>query len=117
MDVDGRRAIGMKAETGLTRSIERVAQWCRKRLPAESSLRSLLSALGDLLPRPPIPPEQTFPSVIGKFAQLHPDAFFVQIGANDATHNDPLNRAIRRADWRGLLVEPVPYVFARLEQK
>jgi FkbM family methyltransferase len=45
------------------------------------------------------------------------DVFFVQIGANDGQAGDPLHELIRRSPaWRGLLIEPVPYVFARLKQ-
>ncbi|MEE4488998.1 FkbM family methyltransferase [Streptomyces sp. BE230] len=40
--------------------------------------------------------------------------FFVQIGANDGRHDDPLNPFVERSRWRGVLVEPVPYVFKRL---
>lgn len=41
---------------------------------------------------------------------------YVQIGANDANHDDPLRHFVLRHRWRGVLVEPVPYVFERLQR-
>lgn len=45
-----------------------------------------------------------------------PEAQFVQIGSNDGkSGSDPLNRLLKtRKRWKALLVEPVPYLFARL---
>jgi FkbM family methyltransferase len=59
--------------------------------------------------------ERPIARVIAEFARVHPSAFFVQVGAHDGTALDPLRREILRRAWRGILVEPVPYVFARLE--
>jgi FkbM family methyltransferase len=42
---------------------------------------------------------------------LHPDFFFVNIGASDGVSNDPIHPFVLRFGWRGLLVEPVPHVF------
>lgn len=47
----------------------------------------------------------------------HPDAAFLQIGANDGMARDPLRIQIERRRWRGVMVEPVPYVFERLEAR
>jgi FkbM family methyltransferase len=52
--------------------------------------------------------------LIAAFAEAHPRAAFVEIGANDGEHEDLLQRAIRSGDWRGILVEPVPWIFERL---
>lgn len=43
-----------------------------------------------------------------------PKSFFLEIGANDGKANDPLFPFIRRGVLSGLLLEPVPSVFARL---
>ena len=40
--------------------------------------------------------------------------FFMNIGANDGLSGDPLREFIFRYRWRGVLVEPVPYIFHRL---
>lgn len=45
-----------------------------------------------------------------------PDAQIVQIGSNDGRTNDPVyNLMRRRKGWRGLFVEPIPYLFERLK--
>lgn len=54
--------------------------------------------------------------IINHFAALYPDASFVQIGANDGVSWDPLREAIGNTNWSGLMVEPVPYVAARLRE-
>ena len=44
------------------------------------------------------------------------EVFFVQIGSNDGLQGDPLNKLIRtNPTWRGIFVEPVPSLFARLK--
>lgn len=43
------------------------------------------------------------------------DIHFIQIGSNDGDHNDPLTDYIKEAGWKGILVEPVPYLFERLK--
>lgn len=48
------------------------------------------------------------------FGAIHPDATFLQVGANDGKARDPLRVQIARRRWRGVMVEPVPYVFDRL---
>jgi FkbM family methyltransferase len=40
---------------------------------------------------------------------------FIQIGANDGLRNDPLREHIVAAPWTGVLVEPLPSVFAQLK--
>jgi FkbM family methyltransferase len=42
--------------------------------------------------------------------------FFVQVGANDGITDDPIRRYLTRYHWRGILIEPLPDVFARLVQ-
>ena len=43
-------------------------------------------------------------------------ARLVQIGSNDGKTGDPLYPLFRKyASWRGLLVEPIPYIFAKLK--
>ena len=40
---------------------------------------------------------------------------FVQVGANDGVGHDLLIDEVASRHWRGVLVEPVPYVFERLQ--
>jgi FkbM family methyltransferase len=43
------------------------------------------------------------------------ECFFVQVGANDGRHRDPLNDLIRsNPQWRGILIEPLHEAFERL---
>lgn len=54
--------------------------------------------------------------VLLDFARAHPSATFVQVGAHDGHEQDPLWRHIQGRRWSGVMVEPVPYVFRRLER-
>lgn len=56
------------------------------------------------------------PRLLAAFADCHPDAFFVEIGSNDGEQHDHLRPFILGGRWRGIMVEPVPYVFARLRE-
>ncbi len=54
--------------------------------------------------------------VVRAFAKSVPEVFFVQIGSNDGDQLDPLRYSILNDHWRGIMIEPVPYVFARLQK-
>lgn len=54
------------------------------------------------------------PKLIMAFAESYPEPFFIEIGANDASQHDHLAAMVRERSWRGIMVEPVPYVFERL---
>jgi FkbM family methyltransferase len=56
------------------------------------------------------------PKLLRAFADAYPEAFFVEIGANDGEKYDHLRSTIRSRGWAGIMVEPVPYVFERLAQ-
>jgi FkbM family methyltransferase len=58
-------------------------------------------------------------ALLRDFATSVSDAIFLQIGANDGFTGDPLNPLIERPDthWRGVLVEPVAHLFARLSER
>jgi FkbM family methyltransferase len=56
-------------------------------------------------------PEYRFLSSI---ARAGDDVFFLQIGAHDGKTDDLLHDLIRKHGWKGVLVEPVPYLFDRL---
>ena len=66
-------------------------------------------------------PINVFPLVVGDLVQRKIDAggtagdfFFVQIGAHDGVHYDPIRPFVEKYHWRGLLVEPQPEVYQRL---
>lgn len=54
--------------------------------------------------------------ILERFAELRPQAFFVQIGSHDGQQQDPLRTIVLSHEWSGIMVEPVPYVFARLKR-
>lgn len=56
-------------------------------------------------------------AVIRLFGKTHPEAIFIQIGANDGMALDPLRTQVVCRRWKGVMVEPVPYVFERLRQR
>ena len=48
----------------------------------------------------------SFTHVLGDFLLSTNDVFFIQIGAFDGIHDDPLFKLVRRFGWPGILVEP-----------
>lgn len=54
--------------------------------------------------------------VLGALADLEPAAFFVEVGAGDGVAGDHLRPFVVSGSWRGVMVEPVPYVFERLRR-
>lgn len=56
------------------------------------------------------------PQLLRAFADAYPQAFFVEIGSNDGEQHDHLRPFILSRPWRGIMVEPVPYVFERLRR-
>ena len=54
------------------------------------------------------------PRLLRAFADAYPEAFFVEIGSNDGDKYDHLSEIIRSGSWRGIMIEPVPYVYQRL---
>ena len=56
------------------------------------------------------------PKLIAAFADAHPRAVFVDIGANDGEQHDHLRPHVLAREWTGVMVEPVPYVFESLRR-
>jgi FkbM family methyltransferase len=52
--------------------------------------------------------------ILRAFAKTYPRAVFIEIGANDGVQYDHLRPFILSLPWTGVMVEPVPYVFAQL---
>jgi FkbM family methyltransferase len=99
-------------ETFLPVLIDGAAGMVRRVVPRGSILFRNLKRLRTYLPRRDIPSrvERMFTA----FAAQYPRAYFIQIGSNDGSNLDPLRPFILRTEWRGILVEPVPYIFTRL---
>ena len=85
----------------------------RKMIPAGSPLERQKRRLARML-RPQ--PKRKLEFLLAAFARAYPQARFVQIGANDGMLEDPLREFILANRWRGVLVEPVPYLFERLQR-
>lgn len=62
-------------------------------------------------------PVDRMEAVMQHFGAAHGDAIFIQVGANDGVALDPLRIQVERRRWRGVMVEPVPYVFERLQSR
>ena len=53
--------------------------------------------------------------LIRRIFKFQSDVFFIQIGSNDGKTGDPLYPLVNKySKYRGLFVEPVPYLFERL---
>ncbi len=52
-----------------------------------------------------------------RFAAASKDVFFVQVGAHEARAGDPISLYVERDGWHGILVEPVPRLFERLQTR
>lgn len=78
------------------------------------SLRSGFDAQLGQLRRRRFERRRAGPKLIKAFADAIPHAFFVEVGANDGEQHDHLRPFILSREWRGIMVEPVPYVFERL---
>jgi FkbM family methyltransferase len=92
--------------------VEGVGRSASVRFPAGTRVGDALRAIRRRLPRRP--PEGALGQVVFAFARCYPAAFVVQVGAHDGSIVDPLRAELVRRPWRGILVEPVPYVFERL---
>jgi FkbM family methyltransferase len=54
------------------------------------------------------------PRLLAAFARTYPNAFFIEVGANDGKEQDLLQRFVASTAWRGIMVEPVPWIFREL---
>lgn len=57
------------------------------------------------------PKKNTLPYFLAQQASNNSSFFVLQIGANDGLINDPIVNLIRKYKWKGVLLEPQPYVF------
>jgi FkbM family methyltransferase len=56
------------------------------------------------------------PRVLRALAAAVPDAFFVEAGANDGVKREHVREVVAASRWRGIVAEPVPHVFERLQR-
>jgi FkbM family methyltransferase len=55
-------------------------------------------------------------TVFHALARHQPDPFLLQVGAMDGKRFDPVYAFVRHYNWRGLILEPLPDLFARLQE-
>ncbi len=63
------------------------------------------------------PKELDISQFLERFNATHSKIFFIQVGSNDGVSGDPIYRFIQNesSQWRGILIEPVPYLFEKLK--
>ena len=89
----------IKAVPGLYRVLYPVVQMVRR-------ARYLLTRSG----------EQRFRDCCSALSAKLPEAYFINVGANDGVTGTPaIKILLGNPNWKGLLIEPVPYCFERLK--
>jgi FkbM family methyltransferase len=61
-------------------------------------------------------PRASFHELAEKVKLLTPSPFVLQLGAMDGVFFDLLNPHLTKGGWRGILVEPLPDMFAKLQE-
>ena len=61
------------------------------------------------------PKKSSLVKLLEEFSMKQAEVNFVQIGSNDGKTGDPLYRFISSYYWKGILIEPVPYIFEKLK--
>lgn len=59
------------------------------------------------------PKKGSLAEVIDLFSKKNDPVNFLQVGANDGFFHDPLHKFIRTYHWKGVLLEPQPFVFEK----
>ena len=60
--------------------------------------------------------DENFDEKIRDYSKRNKDFLFIQIGANDGFKADPIYLYVRKYGWKGILVEPVSYIFEKLKK-
>ena len=103
----------MASNRVLARALDGVAAIGKRVLPRRSGLGDALRRLRHRATRPG--PNRPIEAVIEAFGRAHPRARFVQVGSHDGVSFDPISAQVRSRRWTGVMVEPVPYLFDRLQ--
>jgi len=121
-----RARVGLSLRNALLRPLPVMWQWkledgsltprgiTRRLLPPTSRTGGALRDLWRWLT--PRRPRSKIALVLEGLAFDRDDVRFIQVGSNDANHGDPLRPFVIAHGWRGILIEPVPYVFERLQR-
>ena len=57
------------------------------------------------------PPKNSLSEFLDKYSKKNAPLTFLQIGANDGFIYDPIQKFIKRDNWKGIMLEPQPTVF------
>jgi FkbM family methyltransferase len=57
------------------------------------------------------PSPKSLAALISEFSASKKELTFVQVGANDGFYHDPIYKFIVRDKWRGVMLEPLPFVY------
>ena len=57
----------------------------------------------------------TIDKILESLSKAYSEITFLQIGSNDGISGDPLNFYINNYNWKGVLVEPIPFLFEQLK--
>jgi FkbM family methyltransferase len=90
----------------------RVTKALRNRVPYDSSVRRRWRAAKYWHLRRRL----AAPRLLTAFSKRYPDAYFIEIGSNDGEQSDQLSPFIKSHRWKGLMIEPVPYLYERLKR-
>jgi FkbM family methyltransferase len=105
----------MSGAGSLADLLDWLGQGVARVVPRYSPVWRALRRVRALLPyRYPDYPSARFLKV---FAAHYPRCVFLQIGANDGEQRDPLRLFVETRRWRGVMIEPVPFVFERLRAR
>jgi FkbM family methyltransferase len=106
-------SIRLRTRSLIGTAVDRAVATVSPHVGPGSALRPMLRSLRHRLPTPVEP----LTHLVAEFARMYPDAFFVQVGANDGSKGDYLKTYVDSLGWTGVLIEPIPYVFARLSDR
>ena len=92
----------------------KIEQWLARRISPETKfgegLRRIYRHMSSRVDR-------AWTEVFHALAASQEEVRFVQVGSNDSGYGDPLRFHILNNGWRGLLIEPLPYVYERLQAR
>ena len=105
----------MSIKSSISNEIERLASVVGARVSPKSLPGRILRRIVAPLRRRPAPAPPPLERLIEEFGAAYPRATFVQVGSNDGVQLDPLRRQVHERQWSGVMVEPMPAIFRRLE--
>lgn len=91
---------------------ERIKGIVKKTIPFDSTIYQLLSSIinyGE-------PRQLSLEEYLNEFAISQPEVGFMQIGSNDGKSSDPIFPFVMKFNWKGILIEPTPHLFKKLQQ-